>query len=66
MRLADAVAHHADSLDGSELDDEIKLCELLDRGRRPASPRRIYRRDGNREIADERVPSECGAVGISH
>jgi len=38
VRLADAVAHHADSLDGSELDDEIKLCELLDRGRRPASP----------------------------
>jgi hypothetical protein len=27
--------HHADSLGGAELDDEIKLCELLDRGRRP-------------------------------
>jgi len=35
VRLADAVAHHADSLGGFELDDEIKLCELLDRGRRP-------------------------------
>ena len=66
MRLADAVAHHADSLGGFELDDEIKLCELLDRGRRPRFiPAESYRRDGNRKIADERVPAVCRAVGIS-
>ena len=61
MRLADA-AHHADSLGGPELDDEIKFCELLDRGRRPAES---YQRDGNRKIADERAPAELRAVGIS-
>jgi hypothetical protein len=67
VRLADAVAHHADSLGGAELDDEIKLSELLDRGCRPRfTPAESYRRDGNKEIADERIPAECGARGISH
>jgi len=29
------------------------------------APAESYRRDGNRKIADERVPAACRAVGIS-
>ena len=60
MRVADAVAHYVDSLGGPELDDEIQLCKLLDRRRRPRfTPAESYRRGGNRKIADERVPAEA-------
>jgi len=43
-----------------------KIWGIPNRGRRPRfTPAESYRRDGNRKIADERIPAKCRAIGIS-